>query len=156
MLGSGILFFWSLTTLKIQLIKIYKQNLYRIFLCCLGPFLFLLICIAGFMQWKRAKNRKNKILKNIAYHLQNIKKQPLLQQVLEYDKILDTCLYSCGKTGNMGTKMKQYGKKFKNENNIWYAHKMRNNIAHEMGFSLSKKEFEKIKRFYLREITCFL
>ena len=74
------------------------------------------------------------------------------EKILEYDKVLDMFLSAFGHTGTTGNKMKTHGKRFKNQNNIWYAHKMRNRVAHEIGFRPSDTEFKKAQKYFQREL----
>ena len=52
--------------------------------------------------------------------------------VMEADKLLDHALKQRGFKGEtMGERMKQMQKSWSNANNVWSAHKLRNQIAHE-------------------------
>jgi len=52
--------------------------------------------------------------------------------VLNADKLLDQALREKGISGQtMGDRMKQLQTKWSNANNVWSAHKLRNQIAHE-------------------------
>lgn len=57
--------------------------------------------------------------------------------VSEADKLLDLALRQSGARGDtMGERLKSSGKRFSNLNAIWRAHKLRNALAHEVGFDL--------------------
>ena len=57
--------------------------------------------------------------------------------VVEADKLLDKALMEMGLPGKtMGERMKSAQGKFSSNNSIWYAHKMRNAIAHERNFKV--------------------
>ena len=57
--------------------------------------------------------------------------------VIEADKLLDKALNEMGVPGKtMGDRLKKSGPKFSQLNSVWYAHKLRNQIAHERGFSV--------------------
>lgn len=57
--------------------------------------------------------------------------------VIEADKLLDKAMMEMGIPGKtMGDRLKRSGDKFSQLNSVWYAHKFRNRIAHERGFSL--------------------
>jgi hypothetical protein len=57
--------------------------------------------------------------------------------VIEADKLLDKALMEMGLPGKtMGERMKSAGNKFSSNNSVWYAHKMRNAIAHERNFKI--------------------
>jgi len=52
--------------------------------------------------------------------------------ILNADKLLDTALKARGFKGEtMGERMKSAKKSFRNNNVVWAAHKLRNQIAHE-------------------------
>lgn len=56
--------------------------------------------------------------------------------IIEGDKLLDRALMEMGIQGRtMGDRLKRVGKtKFTQLNSVWYAHKLRNQIAHEHDF----------------------
>ena len=56
--------------------------------------------------------------------------------IIEGDKLLDRALMEMGVQGRtMGDRLKRVGKtKFTQLNSVWYAHKLRNQIAHEHDF----------------------
>jgi hypothetical protein len=57
--------------------------------------------------------------------------------VIDADKLLDKALVEMGVPGRtMGDRLKKSGGKFSQLNAVWYAHKLRNQIAHEHGFRL--------------------
>lgn len=61
--------------------------------------------------------------------------------VISADKLLDKALMEFGFPGKtMGDRLKHAGSKFTKPNSVWHAHKMRNAIAHEHGFSVSYAE----------------
>lgn len=58
--------------------------------------------------------------------------------ILAADKLLDQALKERGFSGEtMGARMKAANAEFKNANQIWAAHKVRNRIAHETDFAVS-------------------
>lgn len=61
--------------------------------------------------------------------------------VLNADKLLDRALIELGLPGKtMGERMKRVGDKFTKVSSVWYAHKLRNQIAHEPDFELDYEE----------------
>jgi hypothetical protein len=57
--------------------------------------------------------------------------------VVEADKLLDKALMEMGLPGKtMGERMKSAQNKFSSNNSVWYAHKIRNQIAHERNFKI--------------------
>jgi len=118
-----------------------------------------------FLTIKTQKKRNQKFQKKIQKFLEKIKNLPESQnnqKILEYDKILDMCLYekiSGMKNLTTGEKMKKFGKSkkgFQNENKIWSAHKLRNTIAHEIGFQVSPEKFLEAEKNFIREISALL
>lgn len=61
--------------------------------------------------------------------------------VLNADKLLDRALVELGLPGKtMGERMKRVNERFTKANAVWYAHKLRNQIAHESDFELDYNE----------------
>ena len=61
--------------------------------------------------------------------------------VIDADKLLDKALCEMGVAGKtMGERLKRSGDKFSQLNSVWYAHKLRNQIAHEHGFRIEYKQ----------------
>jgi hypothetical protein len=61
----------------------------------------------------------------------------LRQAVMEADKLLDYVLQGKGYHGNtMGERMRSANREFSRRNDVWAAHKLRNALAHEVGFDL--------------------
>ena len=77
-----------------------------------------------FLQIENMLSRENELSHNAA--------------VVNGDKLLDRAMCEMGVPGkNMGERLKKIGKeKFSQLNAVWYAHKLRNQIAHEHGFSV--------------------
>jgi len=61
--------------------------------------------------------------------------------IIEADKLLDFTLQKYGYSGNLGEKLKKAEKLFSDKNGIWFAHKMRNKLAHEINYQPSEFEF---------------
>lgn len=58
--------------------------------------------------------------------------------IMNADKLVDMALRDCRYKGeNMGERMKSANAVWKNSNNIWTAHKVRNKLAHEPGATVS-------------------
>ncbi len=61
--------------------------------------------------------------------------------VMEADKLLDHALREMNLPGNtMGERMKKVDDKFTNANHVWWAHKLRNQLAHEQDFNIDYNE----------------
>jgi hypothetical protein len=72
---------------------------------------------------------------------QNLKKTEPIgfnTAVMEADKLVDQSLKERGFVGStMGERMKSANQAFSDRNGVWAAHKLRNQIAHESGFSVT-------------------
>lgn len=70
--------------------------------------------------------------------------------VVEADKLLDKALRELNISGKtMGERLKKCGQeKFSNLNSVWYVHKLRNQIAHESGFSLDYAQSKRALTIY--------
>lgn len=65
--------------------------------------------------------------------MQNAGPSGLKNALFEADKLLDYCMIGRGFAGDtMGDRLKSGGNKFNNLNAIWAAHKLRNQLAHEV------------------------
>lgn len=61
----------------------------------------------------------------------------LKSALFEADKLLDYCMIGKGFKGEtMGERLKSGGSKFKNLNAVWNAHKLRNELAHNVEHDL--------------------
>ncbi len=61
--------------------------------------------------------------------------------VIQADKLLDKALLELGLPGKtMGERLKKIGDRFSKLNQVWYAHKLRNQIAHEPDFEISYQQ----------------
>lgn len=71
----------------------------------------------------------------------------LKNAIMEADKLVDYALKSKGVAGEtMGERLKNAKQKFPNYSdydNLWFAHKVRNNIAHEAGHDLVTTEVKR-------------
>ncbi|MDO4987197.1 MAG: hypothetical protein Q4E46_02690 [Candidatus Saccharibacteria bacterium] len=69
----------------------------------------------------------------------NLSRENLLSpnlSIINADKLLDKALNEMGVPGKtMGERMKKIGPKFSQPSSVWYAHKIRNQIAHEPNFT---------------------
>lgn len=62
--------------------------------------------------------------------------------ILEADKLLDYALTRLGYRGSLGAKLKGSPHLFKNINDIWAAHKVRNDIAHKINYQVDEKTYK--------------
>ena len=115
----------------------YSTFILLIAILIVGVFVFIAISSTGrrnhhfdvedyqtrFLKIENSLSRENKLSYNVA--------------VIEADKLLDRALMELGIPGKtMGERLKASGGRFSQLNSVWYAHKQRNQIAHEQDFSL--------------------
>lgn len=61
--------------------------------------------------------------------------------IMSADKLLDKALQEMGLSGKtMGERMKKVNDKFTNPNHVWWAHKIRNQLAHETDAQIEYNE----------------
>lgn len=103
------------------------------------------------MQTHHQKKRKK-----VQSYFESIKNKPISsQKIIEYDIVLGECLRLKGKKGSVGEMMKAYTG-FINPNAIWSAHKLRNTIAHELGYTPDIQTLQAAERSYHRELYAML
>lgn len=78
--------------------------------------------------------------------------------VLEADKLLHLALEKKGYQGTVADQLKASAKLFTDLDNLWYAHKLRNRLAHELDFKVSPGEGRKALEYFhraLRDLKVF-
>lgn len=66
-------------------------------------------------------------------------------QVIEVTKLLDWVLGQQGYTGSLAQKLKQVEKRTgKPVEPVWYIHKLRNRVAHELGVEITPRDQKKV------------
>ncbi|MCC7197033.1 hypothetical protein IT413_02435 [Candidatus Peregrinibacteria bacterium] len=115
----------------------------------------LFLLFDAFVLWYVfVKKRKNKIPEQKRmYYLKiwrSLGQKSHKEAIMEADKILDKLLEHRGYSGSLGDKLKRADAIFTDVNSVWEAHKLRNRLAHELGFHVSPemakralKSFEK-------------
>ncbi len=88
------------------------------------------------MRRKVSQKEKQKIQKNWK---EIIRQKDMKHAIMDADKLLDHALFLLGYRGNLGTKLKKSSKLFKHINKVWAAHKIRNNIAHQINYQIDEK-----------------
>jgi len=108
--------------------------------------LFDILVVAFILYRKRALNKfSDKDLYYIQSHwikiIDSFSAHPK-HAILDADKLLDFALKKNGFEGSLGEKLKKSGPRFSDLNGVWSAHKLRNQIAHELG-DIDKNEAKK-------------
>lgn len=89
---------------------------------------------------KKISTRDQKYIQKHWEHIEDEKNKNPNSAILEADKLLGHVLKLLGYEGSLGEMLKKSESLFKNINDVWEAHKLRNRIAHEMGIKISEKE----------------
>lgn len=102
-----------------------------------GIMVFIAISITSKRRYSFDKEDYQTDWLKIENSLDKDNKQSYNSVVIDADKLLDKALNEMGLPGKtMGERMKRAGGYFSQVNSVWYAHKIRNQIAHEHGFSV--------------------
>ncbi len=109
--------------------------------------------IALLFLMKRRRKLKGPSLTAIKSAWQRVLAQsnPVLKMV-EADKVLDEALKLLGYTGSLGDKLRSAGPRFRNLNDIWAAHKLRNRLVHELNSQPNAGDVERALRIYERAL----
>ncbi len=115
----------------------------KIFLIIVTAFVAIDVLIVSYVIWRRSRK---KIPEKDLQHVQKTWKAIIRQKdkkhaILDADKLLDHALYLHGYRGNLGGKLKKAAPLFKNINKVWAAHKIRNNIAHQINYDVDEKTY---------------
>lgn len=108
-------------------------------------FVIVDVLIVGYVIFKR---RRKQINQDLVEEVQRewkklIRDDSPRQAILEADKLLDHALTKMGYSGSLGAKLKKTPKLFKHINDVWAAHKVRNNIAHKINYEVDEKTYKK-------------
>ena len=102
-----------------------------------GIMVFVAVSITSKRRYSFDKEEYQTAWFKIENSLTKDNKQSYNVVVIDADKLLDKALNEMGMPGKtMGERMKRAGGYFSQVNSVWYAHKIRNQIAHEHGFSV--------------------
>jgi hypothetical protein len=115
-----------------------------IFLTIVSAFVVVDVLIVGYVVYRRFKRKvSEKDIQEIqAAWKVLIREKDMRHAILEADKLLDHALSLLGYRGNMGTKLKKANRLFGSDiNRVWAAHKIRNNIAHQMNYQVDENTY---------------
>lgn len=116
----------------------------KIFLTFVAIFVAVDVAIVAYVMVRRfRKGISEKDIQEVqAMWKSIIRERDMRHAILEADKLLDHALQLKGYRGNLGTKLKKANRLFGgNINRVWAAHKVRNNIAHQMNFEVDEKVY---------------
>ena len=125
-----------------------------IFFLLLAFFFWTIFAFVLFIKSEKfPENRKKFFLKKIS-EVKNFSDNE--KKILSYDKILDQLLNEKKYSWTLWEKLKKNWNIFLNVNEIWFAHKLRNKIAHDIHPNISEKDFFKAEKIFLRELKNLL
>ncbi len=115
----------------------------KIFLIIVVAFVTIDVLIVLYVIWRRIKRKipDKKIAEIRKTWKEIIRQKDYKHAIMDADKLLDHALYLKGYKGSLGNKLKKAGPLFKNINKVWSAHKIRNNIAHQINYQVSEKTY---------------
>lgn len=122
----------------------------KIFLIIVVAFVTIDVLIVLYVIWRRMRRKipEKKLLEIRKIWKEIIRQKDYKHAIMDADKLLDQALYLKGYKGSLGGKLKKAGPLFKSINNVWAAHKIRNNIAHQINYQVNEKIYrETMLRF---------
>lgn len=117
----------------------------KIFLIIVALFVAADVLIVFYIIWRRTKRRiPEKEIQKIKNAWKDIIRQKDMKHaILDADKLLDHALYLKGYKGSLGSKLKKANPIFRKVNEVWAAHKVRNNIAHQLNYNVDQRTYKK-------------
>ncbi len=117
----------------------------KILLAVLLIFILVDVLIVGYVivrRWRKKISPKR--VEEIRDHWKAIIRNPDHRYaIMEADKLLDLALGEIGYRGNLGAKLKKCPRLFSSLNDVWAAHKVRNNIAHQLHYRVDEGTYKK-------------
>ncbi len=117
----------------------------KLLIAIIVAFILVDVLIVGYVVWRRThrkiSERAKEEIRNAWKKL--IRGQDFKNAVMEADKLLDHALSQFGLSGNLGSKLKKAPHLFRDLNNLWAAHKVRNNIAHQMNYQVDEGTYKR-------------
>ena len=108
-------------------------------------FVIVDVLIVGYVIFKRSRKKLDqRLIDEIQAEWKKlIRDTDPRHAILEADKLLDHALSKMGYSGSLGAKLKKTPKLFKKINDVWAAHKVRNNIAHKINYDVDEATYKK-------------
>jgi hypothetical protein len=114
-----------------------------------APFVLTLILAVLVLVLPRRKTLRGSAREAIATAWAHAQSQSIPQlRIIEGDKVLDEAFRLLRYQGSLGDKLKIAGPRFKDLNDIWWAHKLRNKIAHELNHVPSRTDTDRAMKAY--------
>ncbi len=103
------------------------------------------VLIVAYVFFKRFRKKlSNVVIAEIQTEWKKlIRQKDYKHSILEADKLLDYALTKMGYKGSLGGKLKKAPTLFSNINDVWAAHKIRNNIAHKINYKVNENTYKR-------------
>lgn len=117
----------------------------KIILFAVMTFILVDVLIVIYVIYKHSHKKLSvKVVKEIQSSWKRIIRQKdQRHSIMDADKLLDYALFQYGMKGSLGSKLKKSTSRFKDINAVWAAHKIRNNIAHQMNYKVTERVYKK-------------
>ncbi len=108
-------------------------------------FVILDVLIVGYILFSRLQKKlPAKTMETIRLEWKKIiQEQDYRHAIIEADKLLDYALARMGYKGSLGSKLKRAPTLFSSINDVWAAHKIRNNIAHKINYQVDEPTYKR-------------
>lgn len=102
----------------------------------------LAVFFVGFVWWKsRARGMSASQKEQVWKHWYKVLAiEDTHRRIMEADKVVDFAMSLLGYQGSFADKLKKAGPRFSDVQKLWDAHKMRNNLAHEVNASVTERD----------------
>lgn len=103
---------------------------------------FLAVFFVGFVWWKSKARGLGPSQKEQVWKLWHkvVSIEDPHRRVMEGDKVVDFAMSLLGYQGSFADKLRKAGPRFSNVQSLWDAHKLRNNLAHEVNASVTERD----------------
>lgn len=112
--------------------------LFSIILLILAFGIFLI-----FRKTRRFSEKELHAMKKIWQEITILEQESPEQAVIKADTLLNHILERLGYTGTLGEKLKKANPLFRHRNEVWFAHKLRNRVAHELNVKIPEHEISR-------------
>jgi len=117
----------------------------KILIAIVLAFVIVDLIIVAYIVYRRLRK---KIPKKVINKVRDSWKKIIRQSdhrhaIMDADNLLDHTLTKLGLKGNLGTKLKKSPHLFSDINSLWTAHKVRNNIAHQINYKIDERTYKK-------------
>ena len=110
----------------------------------IGALLMIFIQLTSRGRGQIDKEMYQRVWRQILRNVETRKSESMQMAIMKADKLLDKAMRDCGVAGEtMGERMKSRKGYWSDENGLWAAHKLRNQIAHETNVTVTAQSFHR-------------